>query len=258
MKTISIVNLKGGVGKTITAVNLAYILAADYKKRVLLIDADHQGNASRFYKASTQGETVAELIDGTCTNYPLLIQHTVYRNLDIIPADMRLSRADLAGVSAGKISTQSIINLRDSIIEDDAYDFIIIDCPPAFSAASVSAIAASSDIIIPIKLDAFSIDGMSEIEQQIEDLRRRYSSINIAGCLITMFDRSDASRQGEQWLRETSAMHIFKTHIRNTPKIVESTFSRVPIVEWSEQCGASRDYRAFVDEFLFGGNKNGK
>lgn len=97
MKTISIVNLKGGVGKTVTAVNLAAILATEYNARVLLIDADHQGNASRFYRIPAEPGTLADLFEGMCLCYADLVQHTIYRGLDVIPADMSLAALDLDG-----------------------------------------------------------------------------------------------------------------------------------------------------------------
>ncbi len=95
MNTISIVNLKGGVGKTVTAVNLAAILATEYGARVLLIDADHQGNASKFYRIPAEPGSLADLFEGMAACYTDLIQHTIYRGLDVIPADMSLAALDL-------------------------------------------------------------------------------------------------------------------------------------------------------------------
>lgn len=91
MKTISIVNLKGGVGKTVTAVNLAAILATEYAQRVLLIDADHQGNTSKFYRIPAEPGSLADLFEGTVMCYTDLVQPTIYRGLDVIPADRRSS-----------------------------------------------------------------------------------------------------------------------------------------------------------------------
>lgn len=95
MKTISIVNLKGGVGKTVTAVNLAGILAADYGKRVLLVDSDPQGDASQYIGVVPDACSTADLFDGGSAYYEDVIQHTIYRDLDIIPADMQLASVDL-------------------------------------------------------------------------------------------------------------------------------------------------------------------
>ena len=97
MKTISIVNLKGGVGKTVTAVNLAAILATEYAQRVLLIDADHQGNSSKFYRIPAEPGSLADLFEGTVMCYTDLVQPTIYRGLDVIPADMSLAALELDG-----------------------------------------------------------------------------------------------------------------------------------------------------------------
>ena len=95
MKTISVVNLKGGVGKTVTAVNLAGILAADYGKRVLLVDSDPQGDASQYIGVVPDACSTADLFDGGTAYYEDVIQHTIYRDLDIVPSDMQLASVDL-------------------------------------------------------------------------------------------------------------------------------------------------------------------
>ena len=150
MQVVSIVNLKGGVGKTTTAVNLAYELAVRHGRRVLLIDADHQGNASKFYGADAAKGSLADLMEGQ--KYTRLVQPTSYRNLDILPSDMGLLSADLSLVAAGASCRNCLPDLRAAVQADNRYDCMVIDCPPAFTAASVSAIAASSAVIIPIKL----------------------------------------------------------------------------------------------------------
>ncbi len=158
MKVISIVNLKGGVGKTTTAVNMAYELAATHNQRVLLIDADHQVNSSKFYAAPCD-TSLADLIDGRRSCYVDVVHHTVYCNLDVLPSDMSLLSADLSSVALqdGKTRLRCIPGLCEAIKEDNEYDYVIIDCPPAFTAASISAITASNDIIIPIKLDYYAM-----------------------------------------------------------------------------------------------------
>ncbi|HJA47954.1 MAG TPA: ParA family protein [Candidatus Agathobaculum intestinipullorum] len=260
MKTISIVNLKGGVGKTVTAVNLAAILATEYNARVLLIDADHQGNASRFYRIPTEPGTLADLFEGMCLCYADLVQHTIYRGLDVIPADMSLAALDLDGslpddVQGGTPRDRALrvlTDLRDAVIEDDAYDYLVIDCPPAFSVASISAVAASSDIVIPVKPGAFEIDGMAELLRQIDGIRRVNGAVQV-GVLLTMWHNADVVRQGEDWLREHCPVPVFQTRIRRTDKVDESTFAREPVCQWSPTSAAARDYRAWVREYLGGG-----
>ena len=160
MKSISIVNLKGGVGKTVTAVNLAGILAADYGKRVLLVDSDPQGDASQYIGVAPDACSTADLFDGGTAYYEDVIQHTIYRDLDIIPSDMQLASVDLDADIDRKQAVRVYADLRDALVEDDAYDVMIFDCPPSFSLPCISAIAASDTVIVPIKPGAFEMSGM--------------------------------------------------------------------------------------------------
>ncbi|MFQ9917437.1 MAG: ParA family protein [Flavonifractor plautii] len=109
--------------------------------------------------------------------------------------------------------------------EDDAYDCIVIDCPPALSPACAAAIAASTDVVIPIKVDAYSVRGMNELTAQIDRLRSIYPDVHVAGCLPTMWYRSDTVEQGERLLQEQAPVHVFASHIRRSPKVDESTWT---------------------------------
>ena len=249
MQVISIVNLKGGVGKTTTAVNMAYELAVHHNRRVLLIDADHQGNASKFYGARVSVGSLADLIEGRAACYVDLAQPTNYRDLDVLPSDMSLLSADLSLVAAGGSARRCLSDLRDAIMEDGAYDCMVIDCPPAFTAASVSAIAASTDIIIPIKLDYYAFDGMRELLSQLRQIQT-ITEVHIAGALITQWRNTDVIRQGETWLRMHEPCPVFDTHIRCTDVVDKSSYWRKPLGECSPRSAATADYAAFVREFL--------
>ena len=229
MRTIAIVNLKGGVGKTVTAVNVAAILATEYGQRVLLIDADPQANATQSLLPPGEYDTLARLLAMPDAYYGALLYHSSIRGLDIVPADD---------------------DLRDAMEEGDAYDCIVIDCPPALSPACAAAIAASTDVVIPIKVDAYSVRGMNELTAQIDRLRSIYPDVHVAGCLPTMWYRSDTVEQGERLLREQAPVHVFASHIRRSPKVDESTWTGEPVVSWSPRSAAAQDYRAFVAEFL--------
>lgn len=251
MQVISIVNLKGGVGKTTTAVNMAYELAVHHNRRVLLIDADHQGNASKFYWTQAFSGSLADLIEGRAACYADLAQPTNYRNLDVLPSDMSLLSADLSLVAAGGSARRCLSDLRDTVMEDGNYDCMVIDCPPAFTAASVSAIAASTDIVIPIKLDYYAIDGMRELVSQLRQLRTLTSES--MGTLITQWRNTDVIRQGEAWLRTNApkwGCGVYNTHIRRTDVVDKSSYWRKPLGECSPRSAATADYAAFVREFL--------
>lgn len=249
MKTICVMNLKGGTGKTVTSANLADLLAADHGKRVLLIDADHQGNTSRFFRADQNATTLRDILAGDSEPYwPESVQRTGYEGLDIIPADMSLAELDVPGISDVKVPWR----LRDLLLavgEDDAYDYVIVDMPPAFSMAARASLAAADEVIVPIKLDAFSVDGMAELLRQIAAMRKVNSCLTLAGVLITMWRNIDVVNQAEKVLRSGS-FPVFQTVIRQTDRVDESTFQRQPLRVYSPRSAACVDYRALVREYL--------
>ena len=149
MKTLCVMNLKGGTGKTVTADNLADLLAADHGKRVLLIDADHQGNTSRFFLQEAEiASTVGDILVGESEPYwPESVYHTGHEGLDLIPADMSLAELDALPVR----DPRAVWRLREfllAVAEDGAYDYVVIDMPPAFSLAARAALAAPEFVLL--------------------------------------------------------------------------------------------------------------
>ncbi|MBS1384256.1 MAG: ParA family protein [Clostridiales bacterium] len=258
MKTIAIVNLKGGVGKTVTAVNVAAILATEYGQRVLLVDADPQANATQSLLPPGEYNTLAGLLLGQEPYYENLCFASSIRGLDIVPADDDLRNLDVDLLQGQRPDLRAIRDLRDAVMEDAAYDVMVIDCPPALSPACAAAIAASTDVVIPIKVDAYSVRGMNELTAQIDRLRSIYPDVHVAGCLPTMWYRSDTVEQGERLLREHAPVHVFATHIRRSPKVDDSTWTGEPVVSWSPRSAAAQDYRAFVAELLEEGVIDGR
>ena len=250
MKTISIVNLKGGVGKTVTAVNLAAILATDYGKRVLLVDSDPQGDASQYIGVVPDACSTADLFDGGLAYTGDIVYHTIYRDLDIIPADRSLAAVDLDVGLDRKRAVGTYAGLRDTMVEQGRYDFIIFDCPPSFSLPCVSAIAASDEIVVPVKPGAFEIYGMKTLAEQIAGVQDTGLARRRVRALLTLWNRGDAARQGEAWLRKHSPVTVFSTKIRRTEKVTESTYAAQSITQWSPQSAAARDYRRWVEELM--------
>lgn len=250
MEVYSIVNLKGGVGKTVTACNLAAILGAFHHKRVLLVDADAQANASRFFGCGLEARTLTGVLAGRCAYWPEYVIETDQLDVSILPADIDLLEQDIASVRhGGRASIRNLERFMDTLAADKAFDIVLFDCPPAFSAASVAAISCSSAVIVPTKLDAWSIAGADEIFRQIDGVRRIRPEIRIAGVLITMFHRAEVEIQGEKLLR-SGPMPVFETVIRRTDKVDESTFVRQPLFQWSRTSAAGRDYMRFAEELL--------
>ena len=258
MRVISFVNLKGGVAKTTTVINTAAILAKLHTKSVLVVDADSQCNLTDFFTdfngtyysladalkaAPDAGKTAYEAIYGTD-----------YDGVDIIPADDSLMGLDLTRASA--LNTDCLADLKGRLKgQSYDYDFMLIDCPPAFNAASTAALLAADEVVIPIKLDAFSLRGMANLTRQIENMRQINPKLRLAGLLPTMYYSSDENREAEKILRH-SGIPVFP-HIRRTPKVDAMTYAGKPLLETSPTCGAAKDYRHFVEKLLKGGEQNG-
>lgn len=253
MKTIAFINLKGGVGKTTTAVNVAEILG-EHGKRVLLIDADPQANLTSFLLPKQELNTIKAVMDGMADDPYDVIYETGIDNVDLIPADIDLIRADIASICSGA-RVECILDLLQ-VLDEDAeagealpYDYCIIDCPPSFTAASVAAIYAADDIVIPVKIDSFSIGGMAQLMEQIRGVQCIQPKVKVAGVLVTQWHNAPAVVQGEDILR-VSTLPVFDTHIRRSDRVDEASFKRQSLNAYSRWCAAAKDYRAFVAEYL--------
>lgn len=245
VKTISIINLKGGVGKTITADNMAHILATVHNKKVLLIDDDPQGNTTSFYGlAKNDIETISDILLSKQYDIRKAIYPTQYENLQVIGANMNLFRANLE-ISAETILKNALEKVRNK------YDYCIIDNAPNISISMINGLAVADEIIIPVTIDYFSFEGMADIAEQIEIAKKFNPSLKFIGCLVTQYTNSAVNIQGKEQLKEYG-YPVFNTHIRRTDKVKESTFARVPIKEYSPRCGAAQDYKKFVKEYLKG------
>lgn len=258
MQVTVIMNAKGGVGKTVTTVNMAALLAQQYHKRVLVVDADAQGDASAFLGADPEDNGLAALMEGLCSCYSEVIEPGNFPGVDLIAGSSDLYTIDLEALKrGGNIGVSCITDLRDAIVEDDAYDVMLIDCPPGFTASSVAALAAADSVIIPAKLDAFSVRGMTFLMDQIKQLRRVNGRCKLDGILVTQWHNADVIQQAEQILRDRG-LPVFDTHIRRTDKVDESTWTQQPLQVYSKTSSAGVDYRAFVAEWLAkGGLGNG-
>lgn len=264
MRVISIINLKGGVAKTTTTVNMAYLLAKRGYK-VLLVDNDKQGNASKAFGLydPEDHDNIARVMLETV---PLidLAASTQYENLDIVPANMDLLEANLrviADVSRPQqtrikkaISKKSIereLQGKETTSAAEEYDFIIFDNAPDVNMSIINALVVSDDVIVPVEIDQYSFDGLDILLEQIAAVKEDFNpAISFRGCLITKYrQREEVQAQGAEVLKERC--NVFSTKIRRTEdKPKESTFAKIPLVEYSVRCGASQDYKKFVTEYL--------
>lgn len=254
MRTTAILNLKGGVGKTATTVNMAAILAADYGKLVLVVDADSQANTTEFFggvPAATK--TFSDMLRDP--KIPGCWGMTPFKDVCLLPADERLMDLDLSAIESGKCDVHCLKDALDDMsrycAEDPPvpfFDYVLIDCPPAFNAACAAALLAADDVIIPIKLDAFSLRGMANLMRQISNMRAINPGLKLAGLLPTMIYKSEKISAALETLR-ASNLFVFPG-IRKTNKVDDMTFAQRPLIESSPKSAACIDYRRFVGEYV--------
>lgn len=251
MKTIAIINMKGGCGKTTTAVNMAYILAKEYDKKVLLIDNDKQGNLSKACGVwSYEAPSLADMLTGQEEIGGVVQVAPTMPNMAVIPANMHLLTANLTVIKDEEKEQATIISKELEKVKE-IFDYCIIDCPPDINVSVINALVAADEVIIPIKIDGYAFDGMDELEEQISNAKTLNPKLKFRGCLVTMFYNRDVCRQGEEWLQK-QRYPVFKTHIRRTEKADEVTFTNESLMEYSPRSGAARDYKTFVKEYLEG------
>ncbi len=251
MRITAILNQKGGVGKTTTAINLAALLAMHHEKKILLIDADSQCNSSEFFRADSEGLSLADVLMNF-SSLEMCTQATKYSNLTILPASDDLMDLDISKVSNRTIKPEL---LRDALLDAavvERYDYVIIDCPPSFSAACTAALLAADDVIIPMKLDAFSIRGMANLMRQVSGMRKVNPKLHLAGVLLTMWYSGTATEDAEKLLRNSS-LPIYKAKIRRSDRVDAMTMAQIPLQLFSPRSAAGVDYRAFANEYVRGG-----
>lgn len=266
MRTISILNLKGGVAKTFTAVNMAYeLMKRGYK--VLLIDNDKQGNLSKAYGRYNADEVapIAKLLCGDWQTATELIQHTEYEGIDIVTANMSLFGATWNLTKADDENQteryKALVYAKTQYYGDctiyGEYDYCIIDNPPDIGLNVVNALAITDEVIVPVKIDEDALEGLDIVAEQIEDAQAFNDRLRLAGVLVTVYQNTDGEAAGVEWLRqqwndissERYRKYLILGTIRYSKKVAENSFMRKPIYEYSPCCGAAQDYKKFVTKY---------
>lgn len=260
-EVIAIANQKGGVGKTMTAVSMSACLAL-HDKKVLLVDFDHQGHATKGYgylDASkyplSMTDAVKAVINGNGLNFEKLILHTA-ENVDLIPANISL--AGIAPVLQNVMCRETVLKRMIDEIKTK-YDYVLIDTNPTLGDLQINALAASDSVIIPVQSEPYGVEGMSDLLRSINETKRNLNPhLKVKGILITMTDyRTNLSRKISSDIRACFGSHInvFKQTIPRCVAAAESTGVGQSIFVYDPKGAATKAYDSLAKEVFIDANK---
>ena len=247
-KIISVANQKGGVGKTTTTVNLGTILAKKGKK-VLLIDADPQGNATS--GLGIEKEVEASTYDILTNDIQMedVMQDTIIKNLKVCPSNMNLAGAEVELVSM--MSREQRLKEKLDVIKDK-FDYILIDCPPSLGLVTLNSFTASNSVLIPVQCEYFALEGLGQLLNTINLVKKHLNKeIQIEGALLTMYDaRTNLSNQVVKEVKKYFDNKVYKTVIPRNVRLSEAPSYGMPITEYDPRSKGAKSYTKFAREFL--------
>ena len=251
-KIISVINQKGGVGKTTTVINLATALA-ELGKKILVIDLDPQGNATTGLGVSNNDndKNIYKIIIGQ-NNPNNCIQPSCVKNLDLIGSNVNLSGLEVETATDPKRTflLKEILEQNQELFSK--YENIFIDCPPSLSLLTVMSLVVADELLVPLQTEFFALEGISQLVKTIERIKINLNpSLNIRGILLTMFDkRNKLSNQVDEEARKYFKEKVYKTVIPRNVRLSEAPSHGVPCIVYDRACLGSKSYLQLAKEFI--------
>ena len=254
-RIIAVANQKGGVGKTTTSINLSAALAARGKK-VLMIDSDPHGNATSGYGVDKNNleNTIYELIFGECSVQDSIIKEVV-PGVSILPSNVNLAAAEIELIGVEK---KEFILKKEIDWVKDAYDFIIIDCPPSLSMLTVNAMTTADAVLVPIQCEYYALEGLSQLIHTVNLVKERLNPVlDMEGIVFTMYySRTNLSNQVVENVKNNleKSINVYKTIIPRNIRLAEAPSHGIPIQIYDPKSAGAESYRSLAKEII--GRKN--
>ncbi len=252
-RIISVINQKGGVGKTTTVINLAAGLSL-LNKKVLVIDLDPQGNASTGLGITSieKDKTIYEVLNGNCS-FEKAIRDTKINNLKIVTSNVDLSGLEVETANENR----KAFLLKDKIetfinSQNNDYSYVLIDCPPSLSLLTIMALVVAESLIVPLQAEFFALEGLSQLMKTIERIKEKLNpTLDVRGVLLTMFDRRNKlSSEVDAEARKFFNNKVYKTVIPRNVRLSEAPSHGMPVLIYDKSCSGSKSYFSFTEEFL--------
>ncbi len=253
-KIISLVNQKGGVGKTTTSINLAASLGL-LGKKVLLVDLDPQGNATTGVGVEKGDLTssIYEALNGIVSPYEA-VRKTKFKNLDLIPATITLAGIEVEFIDRAKDDPTFVKSMQlKRVLSElrDNYDFILIDCPPSLTILTINALTASDSVLIPVQCEYFALEGIMQLLNTIKQARKNLNpTLDIEGVLLTMLSRTNLGLEVVENVRSFFREKVYDTIIPRLIKITEAPSHGKPIVDYDPDSRGTEAYINLAKEVI--------
>lgn len=249
MKTIAFFNVKGGCGKTTSCINISYILATKYEKKVLLIDLDPQANSSDFFIDMDYDVSIEDIFVGR-KQIKECIQHTKYERLDIIPSTITLSRTEKTMIANTTEPQQLKLAGYLSEIESE-YDYCILDCSPsAETITNINGLAAANAVFVPLKADKWTIKGLQYTLSIIQTVKKYNYKLNFGGAFFVQKENRRVNKGSEELVEEMIGKQYLLPGISKSKAAEESSYAAVPVLLYDKRSNIAKDYISLVEHIL--------